>query len=181
MRRPDNKKDEQHFQTPPMASQKKRSHDFGPSCGPLGSCWLNHTQGRAAQGTHISSYPAITRWSWPPCAGPTTKRTSNNTSRPLQWHHKRRGAMTSGHLAAPSEAAGSITLKGSTRYISSYPAITHWSWPPCAGPTTKRTSNNTSRPLQWHHKRRGAMTSGHLAAPSEAAGSITLKGSTRYT
>ena len=120
MRRPDNKKDEQHFQTPPMASQMKRSHDFGPSCGPLGSCWLNHTQGQHQHKVHISSYPAIKRWSWPPCAGPTTKRTSN-TSRPLQWHHKRRGAMTSGHLAAPSEAAGSITLKGSTRYTSSYP------------------------------------------------------------
>ena len=123
MRRPDNKKDEQHFQTPPMASQKKRSHDFGPSCGPLGSCWLNHTQGQHK--VHISSYPAITHWSWPPCAGPTTKRTRQHFQTPPMASQKKR-SHDFGPFAAPLEAAGSITLKGSTRYTSSYPAITHW-------------------------------------------------------
>ena len=101
MRRPDNKKDEQHFQTPPMASQKKRSHDFGPLCAPLQKLLARFTlEGQSqGQGTYVDKL-ALLGQGWPPCAGPTTKRTSN-TSRPLQWHHKRRGAMTSGHFAAP--------------------------------------------------------------------------------
>ena len=54
---PDNKKNEQHFQTPPMAPQKKGSHDCGPFGGRFGSCWLNHTQLAAARGTYVDKLP----------------------------------------------------------------------------------------------------------------------------
>ena len=40
----DNEKNEPHFQTPPMAPQKKGCHVCGPFGGRFQSCWLNHTQ-----------------------------------------------------------------------------------------------------------------------------------------
>ena len=63
MRRPDNKKNEQHFQTPPMASQKKRSHDFGPLAGCFGEAAGSITLKGSTKGTYtryVAAQPAIT-------------------------------------------------------------------------------------------------------------------------